>query len=237
MMAVVFGIQGVGKSSVVQKVLESFPKEQQWTLLRIGDNAFELAQEKGLIKVTDYKTLASGRVIVEDQEKGIAIVRDGGVETIYVKDTANILETRDYMRSLNVASQKILQKEILEHYIKLFTENPDSNYLIETHAALKTKQGYIPGLPESFLERTKPEIYIIIEADATEIYNRRVSDPTRKRDHDKSAKDVQINLDTTRYFASNFAFDTHSPLFIVNNERGKIEETVAAIVDVLDRFI
>jgi len=236
MLAIVFGIQGVGKSSVVSKVLESFPKDE-WLRLQIGDNAFELAQQKGLIKVADYKALTSGKVIVEDPEKGIAIIRDQGVETIYVKDPANMMEARDYMRSLNVASQKILQKEILEHYIKIFAENPGGNFLIETHAALKTKQGYIPGLPEDFLNRTKPDIYIIIEADATEIFNRRVNDPTRKRDHDKSVKDVQINLDTTRYFASNFAFDTHSPLFIVQNEQGKLDEAAAAIVDVLERFI
>jgi len=236
MIAIVFGIQGVGKSSVVQKVLEKFPLDF-WQHLQVGDNAFELAKEKGLIKVADYKTLQTGKVIIEDPEKGIAIIRDQGMETIYVKDQAQLSETRDYMRNLNVAAQKVLQQEILGHYAKLFTTEPQEHFLIETHAALKTKQGYIPGLARDFLQATKPDIYIVIEADANEIYQRRLNDPTRKRDHDKSVKDVQINLDTTRYFASDFAFDTHSPLLIVQNEQGKLEEAAVAIADALERFI
>jgi adenylate kinase len=236
MIAVVFGVQGVGKSSVVQQVLGKLTPDL-WQHLRIGDNAFELAQAKGLIKVADYTTLQAGKVISEDPEKGVAIVRDQGMETIYVKEQANINEARDYMRNLNVAAQKVLQKEIMEHYIGIFAANPAGHFLVETHAALKTKQGYIPGLREDFLEAAKPDLFSVIEADANDIYQRRLNDPTRKRDHDKSVKDVQINLDTTRYFASDFAFDAHSPLLIVQNEQGKLEAAAAAIVDALERFI
>jgi adenylate kinase len=236
MLAIVFGIQGVGKSSVVSKVVESFP-QGQWTSWVFGDDIFRVAQEQGVIKVGDYQAIKSGQVIVEDPEKGIAVVRDQGLETIYVKDASQITEARDYMRVLNIATQKVLQSATLAYYAGIYAKDPEGCYLINTHAALKTKQGYMPGMTRAFLEQAKPDLFIVIEADAQEIFDRRVSDPTRKRDHDKTVKDVQINLDTTRYFAADFASTCDGELLIVQNEQGKLDEAAAAIADVLKRFI
>jgi adenylate kinase len=236
MIAIIFGIQGVGKSTVVRLVQEHFP-EDTWTHLQWGDAAFDACLKKGIICVGDYEQLQKGEVTYEDRKHGLAIVNDDRSEVIYVKDQLEIKSAKDEIRNLNLKTQKKLQKEVANHFKDLINANPKDNFLIETHAALKTKQGYLPGLPNDFLETVAPDIYVIIEANADEIFVRRLLDKERKREHDKTTKDVQINLDTTRYFASAFAVVTHSPLLIVDNKEKRAAETADEIAAVFTKFL
>lgn len=235
MIAILFGIQGVGKSEIISKMKQKFP-EDYWTHMQLGDNAYELALDKGIIKVGDYELLDKVHVVMEDDKKRLALIRANGSDTIYVKKEEDLALARDYMRNVNVETTKILQQEIFAHYSRLLKQDPTKHYLIETHAALKTKQGYLPGLSKDFLQEIQPEVFIIIEADADKIFARRVNDKTRKRDHDISVSDVQVNLDTTRYMVSNYAFSVHSPLVIINNREGEQESVSQELTDILKRF-
>jgi adenylate kinase len=181
--------------------------------------------------------LHEGKIIYEDKKSKIAIVEVGTNEVIYVKEQENIKLAKDEIRNLNINTQIKIQKEVGNYFHELLEANKGKNYIIETHAALKTKQGYLPGLPKNFLQATEPDVYAIIEADVDEIFVRRLLDKKRKRDHDKSTKDVQTNLDTTRYFASAFAAVTHAPLLIVNNKEKRSEEAANEIANVLKRFM
>lgn len=236
MIAVVFGIQGVGKSSVVRKALAAFP-ENTWDLLQWGEIAYELCVKDGIIKVGDYSELKDATISYEDKRSSIAIIQDGKDESIYVKDQANIKQAKDEIRNLNIRTQKKIQKAVAKYFKALIENDPRGNFLIETHAALKTKQGYLPGLPKEFLDATDPDIFIILEANADEIFVRRLMDKERKREHDKTTKDVQTNLDTTRYFASSFATQSHSPLLIVENKEKRMDEAAAEIAEVLKKFM
>ncbi len=235
MLAIVFGIQGVGKSTVVNMVMDKFA-DGEWTLLAWGEAAFDVCIQKGHIRVGDYSELHNGKLKSEDAEHGIAIVELGKEEVIFVKDQTNLKLAKDEIRNLNIYTQIKIQKEVANHFKALLAEDKVGNYLIETHAALKTKQGYLPGLPKSFLQSTEPDVYIIIEADVDEIFVRRLLDKKRKRDHDKTTKDVQTNIDTTRYFASAFAVVTHAPLVIVENKEKRSQEAADEIAEVLNRF-
>jgi len=235
MIAILFGIQGVGKSVVVSKMKEQFPQDY-WTHMQLGDNAFELALKRGIIKVGEYKLLDGVQIVMEDEQGRLALIREKGTDTIYVKEEADLPLSRDYLRNINVGTTKLLQQEIFAHYADVLKKDPGNHYLIETHAALKTKQGYIPGLSKEFLQEVQPDVFIIIEADAAKIYERRVNDKTRKRDHDRSVSDVQINLDTTRYLVANYAFSVHSPMVIIENEEGEQDRAAAELSDVLKRF-
>ena len=236
MIAVIFGVQGVGKSTIVKMVMAKFPGNE-WSLLSWGEAAFEACIQKGIIRIGDYENLNEGQVTLEDKEHGIAIVDLGKSEAIFVKDQKYIKFAKDEIRNLNILTQIRIQKEVAHHFGDLLNTSKGGNYIIETHAALKTKQGYLPGLPKNFLQSIEPDVYIIIEADVDEIFVRRLLDKKRKRDHDKSTKDVQTNLDTTRYFGSAFAAVTHAPLLIVNNKEKRSEEAAAEIHEVLKRFL
>jgi adenylate kinase len=236
MIAVIFGIQGVGKSTLVRMVIEQFP-EETWNLLQIGNAMMDLCLKKGIIRIGNYDEICQGEVQCKVKKHDIAIVKDGREEIIYVKDQTNLQFAKDEIRNLNLATQKKLQDEIALYYQEMMGNDPDGNYIIETHAALKTKQGYLPGLSKSFLNSLSPDVYIIIEANADEIFVRRLLDKERKREHDKTTKDVQTNLDTTRYFASAFAAQTHSPLLIVENKEKRAAEAAVEIMMVLQKFL
>jgi adenylate kinase len=236
MVAVIFGIQGVGKSTIVKKVIEK-TEQADWTLLQWGEAAFDLCLKQGIIRVGDYSELDDCEILYEDKRTDVAIVKLNGNEMIYTKSQENIKLAKDEIRHLNLKVQKKIQKEVAKSYATLINEDAKSNYIIETHAALKTKQGYLPGLPKDFLQSVDPDIYVIIEANADEIFVRRLLDKERKRDHDKTTKDVQTNLDTTRYFTSSFAAVSHSPMLIVENKEKRADEAAQEIAEVLLKFI
>ena len=235
MIVILFGIQGVGKSSVVNKAKASFP-EGFWTHMQLGDNAFDLAIQDGIIKIEEYQPQPQDKIVMQEPEKGIFLVERNRVESIYIKSKDDIALGRDYIRFINVQTTKILQKDIFDFYANYIKSNPDKNFLIETHAALKTKQGYLPGLSLDFLKDIQPDAFIIIEADAEKIFERRINDTTRKRDHDTTLKDVQKNLDITRYYASSYATSVISPLIIVDNIEGQLDETAHDLSEILKRF-
>lgn len=236
MIAIIFGIQGVGKSTMVRKIMDA-SKKAEWELLQWGEAAFDICIKKGIIRIGDYSSLTDYELISEDKNTDVAIIKLGKNELIYVKDQKNIKFAKDEIRHLSLKVQKELQKEVVNYFKKLIEGDTKTNYLIETHAALKTSQGYLPGLPKIFLQSIVPDIYVIIEADAAEIFKRRLLDKARKREHDKTVQDVQTNLDTTRYFTSAFAAVTHSPMYIVQNEAGKADEAAQEVAEVFLRFI
>ena len=237
MIAVIFGIQGVGKTSVVDGVMSEFTGDRSFRLLQWGEKTYEIALQKNIIRIGDYKTQDNLEVIYEDGLNGVSIVKNQNKEQfIYVTEENNLKNSKDEIRNLNLETQKLLQKEVSDSFATEILASPNKNYLIETHSALKTLQGYLPGLTFNFMKQTKPDIYIIIEANADEIFIRRLFDKARKREHDKTTKDVQTNLDTSRYFASSYATYTHSPLVIVENKDKLVKDTVENIVKILERF-
>jgi len=191
MIAVIFGIQGVGKSTLVTEVLKDKPRFKR---LYWGEYAFKLALEQKLVK------------------------------------------TKDEIRELPVTVQKKLQKDVGKHLAEIIKKNHSADYVIETHAALKTRQGYMPGLTPQILDLIMPDIFIVIESDAKDIYHRRILDETRKREHDKTIKDIQLNLDTTRLFAADFSTHTGANLMFVENVEDNLDIAVDNVVKALELY-
>ena len=237
MVAIIFGIQGVGKSSIVNGALANVSRAEDFRLLQWGKRTFDISLQKNIIRTGDYKTLTNYTVKSEDLERGVAIIiTEQGENVIYAKDESCVENARDEMRNLDVKTQKMLQDEVSNSFAKEILESPNLHFLIDTHAALKTQQGYLPGITSDFMEKVKPDVYVIIEASAQEILGRRMSDKGRKRTHDKTISDVQINLDTTRFFTSAFAVYTHSPLCIVENKDDGQDEAIEELTRILKTF-
>lgn len=191
MVAVIFGIQGVGKSSIAKGVVA---ERKDFTRIHWGEYSLAAAKEDGL---------------------------------------ANDI---DEVRMLPVRDQKKLQLRVSRNIANLFDEDRTKNYLIETHAALKTRQGYIPGFTPEILAMLKPELFIIIESDAKDIYHRRVTDETRKRDHDKTIADIQLNLDSTKWFATNFTIFSNASLMVVKNVEDNLDSAVNEVIKALGLY-
>jgi adenylate kinase len=171
----------------------------------------------GVGKTTVMKKAAEGM--------NIEFVTFGTIMEEIAKETG-LVKDRDEMRKLTLDQQKNLQIKSAEKVAKM------GNVILDTHCTIKTPKGYMPGLPEWVVKRINPTTIVVVEADPEEIYNRRVNDPSRKRDPDTKeqiAEHQQIN----RAAAMAYAALTGATVKIVFNHDNKLDDAVKQASPVL----
>lgn len=184
---VVVGIPGVGKTTVVSKVVEKLNVlNKSVSVHSFGTVMFEEAKENGL------------------------------------KD-------RDDLRRLTVDEQKNLQKKAAEK----IAEHQENIVIIDTHAFISTKEGYYPGLPHYVIQILKPTHFIAVSAKPDEIYNRRTNDDTRDRDI-ISIGSIKEELDVQDAMLSSCSVLSGSPMKVVLNTEGKVEEAADIIINAIE---
>ncbi|MCL4449905.1 MAG: adenylate kinase [Candidatus Thermoplasmatota archaeon] len=135
-------------------------------------------------------------------------------------------KNRDELRKLPVEKQKEIQKVAADKLAQI------SDVIIDTHFSINTKGGYLPGLPVKVLEAINPDLFVSIEADPLEIFERRKNDPRRNRDKD-SLERIRAHLDANRSYGITYSAMTGSPFLVVMNENGKVKEASAKIISVI----
>ena len=183
---IIVGIPGVGKTSLVSKVVE---------LLRV---------KKVSVNVSIF-----GTVMFEEAKK-------------------NGIKDRDDLRKLSVPEQKKLQSMAA----KKIASMTDDIVIVDTHAFIATKEGYYPGLPHNVLEILMPDSFIMISARPEEIYNRRMKDTTRNRDI-VSIEAIKKELDVTSAMLSTCSILCGSPIKMILNSEGKIDDVAKGIVSAM----
>ncbi|MCH7647837.1 MAG: adenylate kinase [Thaumarchaeota archaeon] len=183
---VMVGIPGVGKTTLLSKMVELIKKHGKSVhVISFGTLMFEVAEKNGL------------------------------------KD-------RDGLRKLPVTEQQNLQKLAAEK-IAALTEQV---IIIDTHAFINSPGGYYPGLPENVLRIIKPTNFVSISAKPEEIYNRRMKDDTRNRDK-VTVANIKKELDIQSGMISACSVITGSPVKLVLNREGKIDETAEKVINAL----
>ncbi len=183
---IIVGIPGVGKTTVVSKVVKI------------------LREKKISVNVSIF-----GTVMFEEAKK-------------------NGIESRDDLRKLSVPEQKKLQSMAA----KKIASMSDDVVIVDTHAFIATKEGFYPGLPHNVLEILVPDSFIMISARPEEIYNRRMKDTTRNRDI-ISIDAIKKELDVTSAMLSTCSILCGSPIKMVLNSEGKIDEAAKGIVSAM----
>lgn len=140
-----------------------------------------------------------------------------------------LANTRDEMRKLDPATQKTIQIKAAEEIQKRAHK---TSILIDTHATIKTKKGYLAGLPIWVLEKLQPTKIILIEADSSEIYTRRVSDKSRVRDDD-SEEEIKEHQELNRSIAMAYAVISGATVSIIRNNNGEIAISSKKLSEVL----
>ena len=181
---IIVGISGVGKTSIVSKVLEILKAKKMSASVSIfGTVMFEEAKKKGI-------------------------------------------KNRDELRKLSVLEQKELQSTAAKKIASI----TDDVVIVDTHAFISTKEGFYPGLPHNVLEILMPDIFIMITARPEEIYNRRMKDTTRDRDI-VSIDAIKKELDVTSAMLATCSILCGSPIKMVLNSEGKVDEAAKTIVN------
>ena len=122
-----------------------------------------------------------------------------------------LVQDRDQMRKLDRTVQKRLQKLAAKKIAAI-----DGNVIIDTHASVKTPNGYLAGLPEWVIIAIMPDVLVLIETDNDQILVRRLSDESRVRDMEDS-KSIAEHQEMNRAFAASYAMLTGCTVKIIVN--------------------
>jgi adenylate kinase len=174
----------------------------------------------GVGKTTLLTTMVE---ILKDHKKNVVVINYGSLMFDVAKE--NGLTDRDQLRKLSVSEQQRLQKLAAEQ----ISSHEEEVVIIDTHAFINSPEGYYPGLPEHVLKIIKPTNFVSVSAKPEEIYNRRMKDDTRNRDKITLAN-IKKELDVQSGMMSACAVITGSPVRLVLNGEGKIDEAADKII-------
>ena len=174
----------------------------------------------GVGKTTLLTTMVE---ILKNNKKNVVVINYGSLMFDVAKE--NGLTDRDQLRKLSVFEQQRLQKLAAEQ----ISGHEEEVVIIDTHAFINSPEGYYPGLPEHVLKIIKPTNFVSVSAKPEEIYNRRMKDDTRNRDKITLAN-IKKELDVQSGMISACAVITGSPVRLVLNGEGKIDEAADKII-------
>ena len=153
-----------------------------------------------------------------------------GDQMFEVAKEKGLVDTRDEMKNLGVETYKELQKTAAEQIFEIAEEN---DVIVDTHAAIKSPYGYIPGLPKWSVSELDPEKIIMLTASAQQIYQRSQSDQDREREHD-SVEEVQEYQQVAREMAAADSVEVGAYLKIIENKEGRAEQASRELIEVLN---
>jgi adenylate kinase len=138
----------------------------------------------------------------------------------------SLVTDRDELRKLPFSTQRKIQELAAAEIKKM------NNVCVDTHCTIKTKAGYLPGLPETVLKLLAPDAIILVEATADEIIQRRRRD-TRARDVEDKCMILEHQL-FNRIAAMNYAIMSGATVKIIQNNENKLEDAAADILAILE---
>ena len=193
---------------------------RDWVLYLVENKKIILVGIPGVGKTTLLTTMVE---ILKSNKKNVVVINYGSLMFDVAKE--NGLTDRDQLRKLSVSEQQRLQKIAAEK----IAGHEEEVVIIDTHAFINSPEGYYPGLPEHVLKIIKPTNFVSVSAKPEEIYNRRMKDDTRNRDKITLAN-IKKELDVQSGMISACAVITGSPVRLVLNGEGKIDETADKII-------
>jgi len=166
--------------------------------------------------------------LLEDRDAGYEVV-SFGTEMLETARDEGLVEDRDEMRKLPSEEQKRVQAEAGK---RIAERAEETKVMVDTHCAIKTPEGYLPGLPEWVLDSLEPDTVVLVEAEPDEILFRRLDDETRERDFE-STKELATHQDMNRNAAMSYATLTGATVKLVENPDGGMENAAEELADAL----
>jgi adenylate kinase len=169
--------------------------------------------------------------LAERSGKKLSLINFGTVMVELSKKQGKTFH-RDQLRKSELFFQRDLQAEAAESIAQKIAE-ADGDVIIDTHMSIKTANGYMAGLPFHVLQILKPSLFVLVEAEPSEVLSRRIKDKTRERD--KALEDeIAEEFLFSRLMAASCAVLTGAPVKIVENPSGKQVEAAKEILKLLE---
>ena len=174
--------------------------------------AFQQAKEKK-IKV-DYEMVNFGDMMLKAAEA------DG------------LVKHRDEMRRLPIEKQHAIQKRAAKDIRTLADRR---NIILDTHAAIETPRGFIPGMPEWVLRELKPDVIVVLESrpeDINKFRKKDLHDDFRRREVD-NLEGIKRHQDVNRVVALSYSVLTGTPIKIIWKPDGQLDAAAETLLGVL----
>jgi adenylate kinase len=169
--------------------------------------------------------------LAQSSNKSVTVINFGTVMLEVSKKHGENFH-RDEMRKSPLKFQHNIQTETALEISKLI-KKAEGNVIVDTHMIVRTSDGYMPGLPQNVLQLIKPDVLVLVEADAQEIVSRRLKDVSRKRD-EVLETEVENELAFSRLMACAVSVLTRAPVKIVKNKSGRQNEAAKELMSILE---
>jgi len=168
--------------------------------------------------------------LAEQTQKKIQAINYGSIMIELSRKRGKSLH-RDELRRSGLPFQRNLQAEAAKIISKKSVE-ADGDLIVDTHMLIKTANGYWAGLPFHVLQLLNPDMFVLVEAEPSEILSRRFRDKTRKRDKVLEDEIMEETL-FSRQMAVTCAVLTGASVKIVRNPAGKQAEAAEEVLKLL----
>ncbi|MBC5793372.1 MAG: adenylate kinase [Nanohaloarchaea archaeon] len=171
-------------------------------------------------------TVLEQAMLITDEDYKVINYGDRMVE---IAKDQRLVDSRDDLKKLDTETNKQLQKDAAE---SIFDDAEDNDVIVETHAAIQTPFGYLPGLPKWTLENLEPSKIIMLRAEPKAIYERTLEDDSRDREHEE-VEQIEEYQEVAREMASTGAVLTGAYLSVIENPDGHAEQAAEDLIEVL----
>jgi adenylate kinase len=172
-------------------------------------------------------TVVTGALKLLEQDGISYKILNFGTYMFEVAQREGMVTDRDEMRKLDKDVQKRLQTLAAKEMAK-----EKGNTLIDTHASIKTPNGYLAGLPEWVLKELMPDTIVLVETNEDQILIRRLTDETRTRDLEGSYS-IGEHQQFNRSIAAAYSMLTGCTIKYIMNADFLLEKAAQDMAEVL----
>lgn len=142
--------------------------------------------------------------------------------------TRGLARARDDLATLTQRDVQLLQRRAVEY---VAARARGRAVLLNTHLAVATVHGYLPGLPGALLSDLDPDRFVLIEAAPETIAGRR-DEVSHRTYRETGVRSIDFHQDLIRAAAMSYSMRTGAPVRLVENESAP-EEAAADLVAIV----
>ena len=164
------------------------------------------------------KTTVLTAAIAECEQRGTKVKHVNYGDIMFERAKAKgLVKERDSIRKLPVRAQVELQLAAARVIRSMAQKD---NIILDTHMFIRTNDGYMPGIPSWVAESLQPDSIVLLEADASDISQRRKKDTDiRLREADSTSMVTEHQL-LGRSGAAALSVITGCTVVIAENKEG-----------------